>query len=112
MPPHLIIPSHSLTLSSFIVSPLLAFIKQFLSLRIFPPSFSFSLFHKHTRTHSHTPTVQPPTVCRMCSGATRASGWEASITSLPTISLSADQRAAKQPETTAAAEAEHAQQHN
>lgn len=63
----------------------------------------------HTRIH--TLKVQPPTVCRMCSEATRVSGGESSIGSLPTIS-SVDQRAAKQTETTVGAKGEHAQQYN
>lgn len=70
------------------------------------------LFFSASHMHTHTLTAQSPTECRMCSEATRASGGEAGITSLPNISVSADQRAAKQPETTVGARGEHAQQHN
>lgn len=111
-PLHLIIPSWSLSPAFFF--PLIHH-EQFISLPtpptcLFPSSFFFLFFLSYEHTHSLT--AQPPTVCRMCSEATRASGEEASIASLPTISLSADQRAAKQPETTAVAREEHAQQHN
>lgn len=96
---------------SFSLSLLSSLSPQTLSLPI-SASVLLPLSSFYTHMHTHTPPVQPPTVCRMCSGATRASGREASITNLPTTSLSADQRAAKQPETTASARAEHAQQHN
>lgn len=46
-------------------------------------SFCSQNIHTFTRTHPHTLTSQPPTVCRMCSRATRSSGGEVSMTSLP-----------------------------
>lgn len=100
-PPRLIIPSSSLSFFTY------------LCLYTSSSLFFFLLF-KHThyaQTHTHQ---QPslPLRAECCSWATRSSGGGSQHDQPPCISLSADQRAAKQPETTESARAEHAQQHN
>lgn len=79
------------------------------------PCLSLILLLSHMHGHICTDTHQQQSLplCAECvvKPPLHQAG-EASTTSLPTMPLSADQRAAKQPETTVGARVEHAQQHN
>lgn len=74
-------------------------------------SFAVSRAHAHMHKHTHQQSSLPLCAACVVKPLLHEAG-KTSITSLPTILLSADQRAAKQPETTVGARVELAQQHN
>lgn len=98
-PPSLIIPSSSL---SYLPLPIHLIHSHFLNT------------HAHTQTmQRHTPTNNPASHCVQNVQLSHPFSRQGSQhDQSPCISLSADQRATKQPETTEGARPEHAQQHN